>query len=183
MHGHKSLKYILCLWDRASLEQRCKQPSRCNNFRLLIFLLTYLNLLYMFRATISPIFRSTFDCIYSFGTMHRYCCRPVTSLRRNCSYIVALYQSCIYSQKCSWRWVKLSPETCRADSNRSIKRSIKENYCILLVAYIVVLMTHSLTNVKRPNQFLLFETSRAGSWIGPRSDPNTASEKKSVPFR
>ena len=24
-----------------------------------------------------------FDCIYSFGTTHRYCCRPVTRLRRN----------------------------------------------------------------------------------------------------
>ena len=39
---------------------RCKQPIRCNNFRLLIFLLIYLNLLYIFRATNSPIFRSTF---------------------------------------------------------------------------------------------------------------------------
>jgi len=57
-------------WDRASLEQRCKQPTRCNNFRLLIFLLIYVNLLHMFRVTDSPIFRSTFDCIYSFGTMH-----------------------------------------------------------------------------------------------------------------
>ena len=54
------------------------------------------------------------------------------------SNIGALYQSCIYSQKCSWRWASLSPATCRADSNRSIKRSINENYCILLVAYIVV---------------------------------------------
>jgi len=41
-------------------KQRCKQPTRCNNFRLLIFLLIYLNLLYMFRVTNSPIFRSTF---------------------------------------------------------------------------------------------------------------------------
>ena len=125
------------LWDRVSLEQRCKQPTRCNKFRLLIFLLIYLNLLHMFRLTNSPIFRSTFDCIYSFGTMHRYCCRPVTTLSPVGSNIVALYQS----QKCSWRWAKLSPETCRADSNRSIKRSINENCCILLVAYIVV--THN----------------------------------------
>ena len=55
----------------------------------------------------------------------------------------AFYQSCIYSQKCSWRWASLSPETCRIDSNRSIERSIKENCCILLVAYIVVLRTIS----------------------------------------
>ena len=63
--------------------QRCKQPTSYNNFRLLIFLLVYLNLLYVFRATNSPIFSSTFDCIYSFGIMHRYCCRPVTRLRWN----------------------------------------------------------------------------------------------------
>jgi len=49
-------KKNLCLWDRASLEQRCKQPTRCNKFRLLIFL----NQLYMFRATNSPIFRIAF---------------------------------------------------------------------------------------------------------------------------
>ena len=41
----------------------------------------------------------------------------------------------------------MSPETCRADSNRSIKRSIKENVCIFLVAYTIVLRTYSLTNV------------------------------------
>jgi len=49
------------------------------------------------------------------------------------SNIGALYQSCKYSQKCSWRWASLSPETCRVDSNRSIN----QNCCILLVAYIV----------------------------------------------
>ena len=43
----------------ASLEQRRKQPTRCNKFRLLIFL-NLLNQLYMFRATNSPILRSTF---------------------------------------------------------------------------------------------------------------------------
>jgi len=59
----------------------------------------------------------------------------------------ALYQSCIYSQKCSWGWASLSPETCRADSDRAIKRPTTRIYCILLVAYIVVLMMHGLTNV------------------------------------
>ena len=67
------------LRDRASLEQRYKQPTRCNNFRLLI----YLNLLYLFRATNSPISRSIFDCIHRFGTTHRYCCQPVTRFRWN----------------------------------------------------------------------------------------------------
>ena len=48
--------WSLCSWDRASLEQRCKQPTRWNKFRLLIFLIQ----LYMFRATNPPIPRSTF---------------------------------------------------------------------------------------------------------------------------
>jgi hypothetical protein len=43
-------------------QQRCKEPIRCNKFRLLIFL----NQPYILRATNSPILRSTFDCIYSF---------------------------------------------------------------------------------------------------------------------
>ena len=64
------------------LEQRCEQPARCNNFRLLIFLLIYLNMLHMFRATNSPIFRSTFTCILNPGKMHRYCCRPVKRYRQ-----------------------------------------------------------------------------------------------------
>ena len=126
---HKTMLNIWRLWDRALLERWHKQPTRCNNFRLLVFLLIYLNLLYMFQATNLPIFMSTCDCICSFGSMHRYCCRLLTRLRWNC----------IYSQKCSWRWASLSPETCTADSNRSIKRSINENCCILLVASIVML--------------------------------------------
>ena len=94
------------------------------------------------------------------------------------SNVGALYQSCIYSQKCSWRWASLSPETSRADSNRSIKRSINENCCILLVAYIVVLMMHGLTNVKfssRPlvtywpgHRFDIFITDLLASRFFPR---------------
>ena len=78
----------------------------------------------------------------AFGTMHRYCCRPVGS------NIGALYQTVYTVKMCTWGWASLSPETCRADSNRSIKRSINENCCILLVAFIVDLMMHGLTNIK-----------------------------------
>jgi hypothetical protein len=39
---------------------------------------------------------------------------------------------------------KTSPETCRAD----IERSINGNCCIFLVTYAVVLMTHGHTNIK-----------------------------------
>jgi hypothetical protein len=51
------------------------------------------------------------------------------------SNIGAIYHSCKYSQKCPCRWASLSPETCRADSNRLITISINENCCILFVAY------------------------------------------------
>ena len=47
-------------------------------FCLLIFLLIFLNQPNMFRATNSPILRSTFLTVYTaFGTMHRHCCRLV----------------------------------------------------------------------------------------------------------
>ena len=114
----------MVLTTRSQLCQRCKQSTRCDNFLLLI----YLNLLYMLRATNSPIFRNTF-WLY-------------IQLLVQCTDIAA--EICICNKRCSWRWASLSPETCRADSNRSIK----ENCGILLVPYIVVLMMHGLTNVK-----------------------------------
>ena len=138
----------------------------------MIFLLIYMNLLYVFRATNSPIFRSTFDCIYRFGTMHRYCCQPVQCTKefnlvtgrqhyrcivlnqgtQPCHRSAAISARCtkaVYTvKKCSWRWASLSPETCRAGSNISIKISINENRCMLLVDYIVVLTMHGLTNIK-----------------------------------
>ena len=53
---------LMFVWQCIILVQRCKQPTRYNNFRSLIFL----NQPYMFRATNSPILRNTFYCIYSF---------------------------------------------------------------------------------------------------------------------
>jgi len=32
LHDARSKRIILCLCDRASLVQLCKQPTRCNNF-------------------------------------------------------------------------------------------------------------------------------------------------------
>ena len=65
-----------------------------------------------------------FTVYTAFGTMHRYRYGPVI------------------------RWASLSPETYRADLKRSIKRSINGICCILLVAYVVVLMMHGLTNIE-----------------------------------
>jgi len=61
-------------------------------------------------------------------------------------------------RKCSWRC--LSPETCRDD----LKRSMNGIYCILLVAYVVVLMIHGLTNIKfRKFKFRSILTRIAGT--------------------
>ena len=48
--------YSLSVSCKYTYPQRCEQPTRCNKFRLLIFL----KQLNMFRATNSPILRSTF---------------------------------------------------------------------------------------------------------------------------
>jgi len=90
------------------------------------------------------VFDYTYMCVYIYIYIYIY-----MQVLVQCTDIAALYRSCIYSQKFSWRWASLSSETCRADSNRSIKRSINGICCIWLVAYIIVLMKHGLANVKR----------------------------------
>ena len=89
-------------------------------FRLVIFL----NQPYMFRTKNSPILRSTFWLyihllVQCTDTAADRChtVAPVVSVR--CP------KSCIYSQKCSWGWANLSPETCRADLKR-LKRLMNE---------------------------------------------------------
>ena len=51
----------------------------------------------MFRATSSPILRSTFLTLYTaFGTMHRDCCRSVPRLRWNFRLLIFLNQPYIF---------------------------------------------------------------------------------------
>jgi len=50
---------VWCLCDRASLTQQYKQPTRCNNNNFI----DNFNQLNMFRAIVSPIFRSTRLCL------------------------------------------------------------------------------------------------------------------------
>ena len=133
--------------DTTFTHQRCTQPRKCNNFCLLI----YLNLLYMFRATNSPILRSTF-WLYIQLWYNAPILLPTDDKVPSQHRLAAISVHCtkaVYTVKnCFWRWVNLLPETCTADSNRSIKRSINKNCCILLVTYIIVLMMHGLTNIK-----------------------------------
>ena len=106
--------------------RRWKQPTTCNKFRLLI----YLNQLYRFRATNSPILMllPTGDKVCT-GRQQYRCIVP---------------KAVLTVKKCCWGWASLSPETYRAD----LKRSINGICWTLLVAYIVVLMMHCLTNIK-----------------------------------
>ena len=99
--------------------------TRCNRFRLLIFL----NQLYMFRATNSPIFRSTFWLYIQLLVQ----CTDIAVTGRQ-QYRCIVPKAVCRVKKCFWGWASLSPETCRAD----LKRPMNEICCILLVAYIVV---------------------------------------------
>jgi len=92
------------LYTKLFHPQRCKQPTRCNKFRLLIFL----NQFCMFRATNSPILRSTF-WLYIQPLVQ---CTDIAAGR--CIVPKAVYRV----KKCSWGWTSMSPETCRADLKR-----------------------------------------------------------------
>ena len=128
------------LFDSDILNRRCKQPTRCKKFRLLIFLLIYLNLLYILRATNSPIFRGTFWLYVQFWYN-----APILLSTGQQQYRCVVPKAVYTAKKYSWRWASLSPETCRTNSYRSIRRSINGICCNLLVSYIVGLMTHGLT--------------------------------------
>ena len=95
------------LWYCASLEQWCKQPTRCNKFRLLIFL----NQLYMFRVKNSPILRSTFWLYIQFLVR----CTDIAADRwQDCHWSAAILvhctKSCIYSQKVLLRMGEFSAQ-------------------------------------------------------------------------
>jgi hypothetical protein len=119
-------------------------------FRLLIFLIQP----YMFRATNSPILRSTF-WLYTYSFWYKAPTLLPTSAtvemeltfhlnrgtgRQQCRCIVP---KAVYTvKKCSWGWANLSPETCRAELKR-LKNG--KSCCILLVIYIVVLKWCTVT--------------------------------------
>ena len=101
-------------------------------FRLLIFLIQP----YMFRATNSPILRSTFWLYIQLLVQWA----DTIADRQQCRCIVS---KAVYTvKKCSWGWVNLSPETCRAELKRLIN---EKSCCILLVIYIVVLKRCTVT--------------------------------------
>ena len=109
----------------------------------LFHLLIFLNQPYMFRATNSPILRSTFDCIYSFG-YNGTAFLPSQPWHRSAAGSVHCTQSCICSQKCSSGWANLSPETCRTDLKRLINEKVVASSWLLTSLNLVLLFSASL---------------------------------------
>ena len=112
---------LLGQYKRALCNYKQREMQRC--FRLLIFL----NQPYMFRATNSPILRSTF-------WLH---IQLLAAVSVHCA------KSCMYSQK-----VLLSMGEFVARNMGWFKKKNKGKICIFLVTYIVVLVMHGHTNIK-----------------------------------
>ena len=118
---------IWCFWDRASLEQRCKQPTRWQKFHLLIFFKSALH------VSGDKFAHSGALCT---GQQQYRCIVPKAVHTVN---------------NRSWGWPSLSPETCRVD----LKRSINGICCILMVAYIAV-RKKSNNTLSRTQSWILF---------------------------
>jgi hypothetical protein len=72
-------------------------------------LLDFCKLLYMFRVVTPPIIRRSYNCNHSiWHCSNSFCYCPHSGQWQ------ASTRCCDYSYKCSWCWVELPPETCRA---------------------------------------------------------------------
>ena len=110
----------------------------------------------MFRATNSPILRSTFWLyiqllVQCTDTAADRCHGGTGCHRCRCIVPKAVYTV----KKCSWEWANLSPKTCRAELKRLINEKI---CCIFLVIYIVVLKWWMATQTSCPFCIWYLET-------------------------
>jgi hypothetical protein len=96
-------------------------PTRCNVTQFIYIR----KLLYMFRVVLPPIIRSAYNCIYSIWYLsHRGVRHPQHSNRFQLFQLIAADSNngvtntrcCSYSCLCSWWWMEVQPETCRAVS-------------------------------------------------------------------
>ena len=86
----------------------------------------------MFWATIRPSSRARFDCIYSFWYNAPTLLSTGAMVEMEYSSISTVAP--VYTvKKCSWGWVNLSPETCRADLKRLINVEVVAS-CWLLTS-------------------------------------------------
>jgi len=107
--GKFTVKLTLCTWglcDGASLVQWYQQPTRCNK----MCFIDYFKL-----------------ALHRLDGTSNLCHRSAADIR-----VGTLFRKAVYTVKlCSWRWTKMSPETCRA----SLKDSIKHFLLHLVVCW------------------------------------------------
>jgi len=79
-------------------------------------LLYFCKLLFIFRVVTPPIIRSTYNCNYcTWHCSNRLCYLPLSwSSWYGSRGGLTSARCCNYSYMCSWCWVELPPETCRA---------------------------------------------------------------------
>jgi len=126
-------------------------------FRLLIFLYQP----YMFRATNSPILRSTFWLYIQLLVQFTDTAADRSGATGRQHYRCIVPKPVYTVKKCSWEWAYLSPETCRAD----LKRLINEKLLYLLGCL------HHCTNDARSHKHRLVallswqqNTCRSNKW-------------------
>jgi hypothetical protein len=116
---------IICalLLDKKVTTYHCLMSSTVQQDATIYSLLYFFKLLYMFRVVTPPIIRSTYNCNYSiWHWSNRFCYLPLWWRSWNCSSSSNFSTSdgrtsprcCDYSYICSWWWVELPSETCRA---------------------------------------------------------------------
>jgi hypothetical protein len=113
-------------------------------FRLLTFPIQP----YIFRATNSPILRSTF---WLYTQLLLQCtdtaadrCHGSGTGRQQCRCIVA---KAVYTvKKCSWGWANLSPEICRAEMERLINEKVVASCSLFTSSVYVVPLSSKLTS-------------------------------------
>jgi len=121
------------LCDRAAPVQWHQQPTRCSN---ICFIDSFKLAVHVSSNNFAHL-QKHFDCIYSFleqCTDCAVCYRPVTHIgwnhpmcvtgRQQTAESVHCSKKLYIQSKCSWRWAKLSPATCRASLKESIKQML-----------------------------------------------------------
>jgi hypothetical protein len=96
-------------------------------------LLYFCKLLYMFRVVAPPIIRSTYTCNYSIW----HCRSNFSTIAGGTRDDLTSARCCNYSYMCSWWWVELPTETCRAVYRNIINRVWSHVVGQLLTLYLV----------------------------------------------
>ena len=106
---------FLCSWVRASWIN----VNNCPKYATVYSLLYFRKLPYVFWVVTPPIIRSRYKCNYSIwhwstisATFH-YSSNFSTVVEGSRDGLIST-RCCNYSYMCSWWWVELQPETCRA---------------------------------------------------------------------